>query len=232
MDIAELKKTIRKELPVLIREDPSLREYVLNLTGQMYAGKQYTEDRFWEVLSEMKRDREEQSRKWAEAKTESERKWEQHNRKWEENQKVINQKLADIKKLLDNHDSSISCQWGPDKEQSFRNDLKAVLEELFGVKVLSVTEYDHAGEVYGRPDQVELEMIMFNQTLILCELKSSISKAEVHFFDRKATYYEKHHNRKVTRRIVISPMVDPAAMELAKKLGIEVYSHSYDVPTR
>ncbi|EFI34141.1 Protein of unknown function DUF1626 [Desulfonatronospira thiodismutans ASO3-1] len=174
----------------------------------------------------------ESERRRAESRAESERKWEQHNRKWEENQKVIYQMLADIKKHLDKHDSSISCQWGPHKEQSFRNALKAILEESFGVKVLNVTEYDDAGEVFGRPDQVELDVIIFNQTLILCEIKSSISKADVHFFDRKATFYEKHHNRKATRRMVISPMVDPSAMELAKKLGIEVYSHSYDVPAR
>jgi len=278
MDIAELKKAIRKELPVLIREDPSLREYILNLTGMLYADKQNTEDRFWEVLSEMKRDREEQSRKWAEARAESERKWEQQNRKWEEqnrkweeqnrkwaeakaeserkweeakaeserkweeqnrkwneNQKGINKMLADMKQQQVKHDSSIGAlgaRWGLCSEQSFRNALKAILEESFGVKVLNVTEYDDAGEVFGRPDQVELDVIIFNQTLILCEIKSNISRADVHVFDRKTAFYEKHHNRKATRRMVISPMVDPSAMELAKKLGIEVYSHSYDVPAR
>ncbi len=130
------------------------------------------------------------------------------------------------------HDSGIGAlgaRWGLFSEESFRNGLKAILEESFGVQVLNVTEYDDTGEVFGRPDQVELDVIIFNGMLILCEIKSSVSKSDVHIFDRKIAYYEKRHNRKATRKMVISPMVDKRAEELAQKLGIEVHSHSYDV---
>ncbi len=64
MDTELLKETIKKELPNLLRDDPALRAYSLELTQNVYAGRQETQDRFWEVLAELRCDREEQARKW------------------------------------------------------------------------------------------------------------------------------------------------------------------------
>ncbi len=36
-------------------------------------------------------------------------------------------------------------------------------------------------------------------------------------------FYEKREGRRVTRRIVISPMLHPAAREAAQRLGVETY---------
>ena len=65
--------------------------------------------------------------------------------------------------------------------------------------------------------------------LIICELKSSIDKAGMYAFERKARFYEKRHNRKADRLLVISPMIDPRAKKVAERLGIEMYSDSEDV---
>jgi signal recognition particle subunit SEC65 len=40
---------------------------------------------------------------------------------------------------------------------------------------------------------------------------------------------KKRHNRKAHRALVISPMVERRAREVARKLGIEVYSYAEDV---
>ena len=90
-------------------------------------------------------------------------------------------------------------------------------------------DYDHDGSIFGRPDQVELDLIIYNNILILCEIKSSISKSEMYTFWRKKNFYETKHNRKVDRVIVISPMVDNRAKPVAKDLGIEVYGYAEDV---
>jgi hypothetical protein len=37
-------------------------------------------------------------------------------------------------------------------------------------------------EVFGRPDQVELDIIIKNGDVILCEIKSSMSKADIYSF--------------------------------------------------
>ena len=221
MENHQVRQLIRQELPSILQRDPEMRAWVLSLTREQYADKQETESRFDRVLDEMRRDREENTRKW-----------EAQDQKWEENQATINAMLREIRDLSRKHDSTIGAlgaRWGLHTEQSFRNALKGILEDSFGVEVLNVTEFDDEGEVFGRPDQVELDVIIQDGTLILCEIKSSMSKSDMYAFERKVRFYEKRHNRKAHRALVISPMVDRRAQEVARKLGIEVYSYAEDI---
>ena len=221
MDKQQVIELIRQELPGIMQRHREMRDWVLSLTRVQYADKQETESRFDRILEELRLDRQENAHKW-----------EEQNRKWEANQKTINDMLAAIKAQAEKHESSIGAlgaRWGLYSEQSFRNGLKAILEKSFGVEVLNVNDYDETGEVFGHPDQVELDIIIQNGLLILCEIKSSISKADMYIFDRKAAFYEKRHNRKATRKLVISPMVDVRARDVARRLHIEVYTHAYDV---
>jgi hypothetical protein len=174
----------------------------------------------------------EQNRKW----DEQNRKWDEQNRKWEENNKRLDkmqeqtdQTLAEIQKANRKYDSAIGAlgsRWGLHSEASFRNALKGILETSFGVEVLNLNDFDHDGEVFGRPDQVEVDVIIKNGSVILCEIKSSMSKPDMYIFDRKVTYYEKHHHRTVDRKLVISPMVDQRAIPVAENLGIEIFSYA------
>ena len=70
MDIVDLKETLRRELPALLREDPSLREFLLELTRKEHPSRAETDERFYELLGELRRDREVQSRQWEEHQTE------------------------------------------------------------------------------------------------------------------------------------------------------------------
>ena len=124
---------------------------------------------------------------------------------------------------------ALGARWGLQSEATFRNALAGILEKSFAVEVMNVTEYDDEGIVFGRPDQIELDVIIKNGVLILCELKSSMSKSDIHIFDRKVSFYEKKHHREANRKLVISPMIDHRAEPLAKKLGIECYSDSIEV---
>ncbi len=125
---------------------------------------------------------------------------------------------------------AVGARWGFSPEQTFHDLSTGLLEDSFGVEVINVTEFDDAGEVFGRPDQVELDVIIQDGTLILCEIKSSMSKADMYTFERKVRFYEKRHDRQVHRALVISPMVEERARPVAAKLGIEVYSYAEDVP--
>ena len=69
-----LKETIKRELAGWLREDPEFRAYVLELTRREYAGRADTEDQFYAILAELRRDREAQARKWEE----QDRKWDEH----------------------------------------------------------------------------------------------------------------------------------------------------------
>ena len=156
----------------------------------------------------------------------------ERNCKYEEITARIDRQLAMLKARGKGYDGSLGAllvRCGLQTEQSFRNTLVDILEVSCAVEVIHVTEYDDAGEVFGRPDQVELDVIIQNGVLILCELKSSMSKADMYTFERKVRFYEKLHDRKAHRVLVISPMVDARALPVAEKLGIEVHSYAEDV---
>jgi hypothetical protein len=124
---------------------------------------------------------------------------------------------------------ALGARWGTQSEASFRNALAGILEQNFGVQVINVNEFDAEGSVFGRPDQIELDVIIQNGLLLICELKSSIDKAGIYIFERKARFYEARHGRKAQRLIVISPMIDARARKVADQLGIELYTDSEDV---
>lgn len=278
MNTESLKEAIKRELPGWLRDDPDFRAYILDLTRREYADRADTHDRFYEMLAELRRDREEQSRKWEEynrqvdqerkeenrkweeqnhkwevqnqkwdeennkwevqngkwdkQKAEQDRKWEEQNRKWVESGERFDRMHEEIMAQARKHDRSIGAlgaRWGTQSEKAFRDALAGILEENFGVRVLNVNEYDDGGVVFGRPEQVELDVIIKNGLLLICELKSSIDKAGMYIFERKARFYEQRHQRKADRLIVISPMIDARAQPVAKRLGIETYGDSLDV---
>jgi len=234
-----LKEDIKRELPAILKADPEFREYILSIARREFADKKETQDRFYEILADLRRDREEQAKKWEAhgrwVKAQEE-KWKEQDRKWWENQALIeagfkrtHEEIMAQAKKFDRSIGALGARWGIQSERAFRNALAGILEQNFGVEVLSVNEYDDEGVVFGRPDQVELDVIVTNGLLLICGLKSSIDKAGMYIFERKVRFYEKRHNRKANRRIVISPMVDPKARKVADRLGIEIYSDSVDV---
>jgi len=215
-----------------------------------------TESKFDRLLEELKRDREEQTKKWEEQNKkwegqnkkweefnkkqdikweEQDKKWNLQNKKWEENQKEIrklydalekNRKESDRK--LNTTVGALGARWGLRSESSFRNALKGILADL-DLKVEHIDDYDEEGMVYGQPSSVEIDVIIKNGLLMICELKSSISKADMFIFYKKALFYEKKYHRRGDRLIVISPMVEIKAGEVAEKLGIKVYSYAEDI---
>ena len=232
MNLEALKETIRQELPELLRRDPDFRSYILEITRGEFADRKETRDWFHETLDEMRREREKQDKKWDLWQERWDKHIEEQAQKWDLNKEEFNRVHEEIMALAKKHDRSIGAlgaRWGMQSERSFRNALAGILEEHFGVKVTNVNEYDEQGVVFGRPDQIELDVIIKNGLLLICELKSSLDKAGLHIFERKARYYESRHNRKADRLIVISPMIDPQAQMLAEQLHIETYSDSEEV---
>ncbi len=172
--------------------------------------------------------REESERKWEE----NQRRWEEYERRWQENQEII-QKLIErdekIERRIETTIGAIGARWGASSEATFRNALKAILEESFGVKVERVEYFDEKGEVYGHPDQIEMDVIIRNGQVLVCEIKSSVSRSDVYTFGRKVRFYEKQVQRTVDRMLLISPMINKEDKELAQKFGMEVYSDAEKV---
>ena len=243
----QLKNIIISEFPEIIKNNYEFHRCILDITKEQFADKETTDDRFDRRFAELKQDREKRDKKWEaqekkweawEKKWEKERKeqaakWEAQDKRWEENQKVINEMLASIKALdvkidakYDSAVGALGARWGLHSESAFRNGMKSILEDFSNVTVERYQDYDHEGRVFGRPDQIELDLIIHNGTTIVCELKSSIGRSQMYIFWRKKEFYEDKFNCKVKRTMVISPMVNARAAELAEELGIEVYSYS------
>ncbi len=178
---------------------------------------------------------EEQNRRWEEQRKlweEQNRRWEEQNRRWEEQQKINRELMEEIKKLHRKYDTGIGAlgaRWGLKAESSSREAIKGILEEDFPVKVERYLAYDQEGEVFGRPDQVELDLIVRNGKTLIAEIKSSMSKSDVFVLKRKVEFYKKREGKEVDRVLIIPPMVDSKAMDLAKEYGFEVYSYPEDV---
>jgi hypothetical protein len=210
----EVKTILLHELPELLEHDPQIRESIWRMLVPYYAPRQETESRFDRVLGEIQRMREESERKW------------------DENQATLNRMLTEIARVdkkIDSKIGALGARWGIDSETAFRNGLRGILEEVAQVQVLHVNEFDDEGVVFGHPDQVELDVVIRNGVLMVCEMKSSVSKGDVAIFERKVQFYEQRHQRSVTHKVIISPMVDPRALPLIAQFGMHVYYNAEDV---
>lgn len=219
------------------RFDRVLRELAADREEQ--ARKWDEQTRKWE---EQTRKWDEESRKWDEQTRkwdEDSRKWDEQNRKWDEQarewheQQAFNQQLLEelrqTRLRQEQAIGALGARWGLASEASFRAALKGILEKSFGVEAINVNEFDDEGTVFGVPDQVEIDIIVRDGELILCELKSSMSKADIYTFERKVQYYQRRHGRTATRKIVISPMVRPEARPVAERLGVEIFGSADEV---
>ena len=239
MDMEQIKQLILRELPDILQRDPEVEGFILRLSRRHFADREETESRFDRLLDELRRDREEQTRRWEEnqqAIRQNQADSQRNHQVIQQNQAAIRQNQADIQEMLKSiqnlgrqYDSTIGAlgaRWGLHTEASFRNALKGILEEFYDVQVLNVIEYDEQGEVFGRPDQIELDIIIKDSQMLICEIKSSMSKADMVIFDRKVKFYEKKHQCQASGALVISPMVDRRAQAVADEVGIQVYSYA------
>jgi len=241
----ELKIRLQRELPALLREDAAFRAWLEQVIRDTAVPRTAFDERFDRFLAEAAAAREREDAKWArqDAEWEAQKRenhaiWaeikaarEREDAKWEAQRQKDERIFAELeasRRRQDQQFGAMGARWGIASEQSFRDALKGILEQSFGVEVLNTNEYDDEGLVFGRPDQVEIDIIINNGAVILCELKSSMSKGDMYVFDRKVQFYERRHQRAVQRRIVVSPMVHPSARPVAEKLGIEVFAYAED----
>ncbi len=239
-----LKEMLIRDLPELLKEDPLLKDYVASLFKENFADKRTTEEEIKALLEEIKNLRIESEKRWEEHSKrleehsqilkEQSKRLEEHSKKLEElsqGNKILMEEILALRKRQDVQISALGARWGIKSEKTFRNAVKGLLEETFGVKVEHYETTDLEGEVFeGFPGKrVEIDLIIRDGELIVAEIKSSVSPGDVLLFERKVKFFEKKEGRKVTRKIIISPMLDREAKNFCKSLGITFYT---DVPDR
>ncbi|NQE45137.1 hypothetical protein C5S31_03820 [ANME-1 cluster archaeon GoMg2] len=152
----------------------------------------------------------------------------QAQKRTEERVKELVQVQKRFEKHFDMQIGALGSRWGIKTEESFRNAVEGILSEDFGLHVERYETYDKHGEAFGRPEQIEIDVLIRNGKTTAIEIKSSMSRRDVDAFGKKVAFYEKHHQVKVDRKLIITPMLDPRAPELVKALGMKVYTSCYE----
>ena len=239
MKSISFKDKIEKDIVETIQSNEQVHDAINNVVKDHFVEKETFDQRFDRILEEMRSDREESARKWDESRkqwAENNRKWDENNQKWHENQKVINDLISNLKiveindekleALFDQTVGALGARWGIRSEQSFRSALKGILEKNTEFKVLHVVERDESGVVFGRPEQIELDIVIKNGKLLIIEIKSSVSSGDVLLFAKKAEFYQEKHNQKATALVIISPMISAKAKEYIAHHGMIAYSRA------
>jgi hypothetical protein len=145
------------------------------------------------------------------------------NKLWEEIAK-LREDMKNGFELVERHINALGTRWGMMTEDAFRNSLKGLLEKSFRVRVEKWSDFDEEGFVYEHPSSVEVDVVVRDQEMILIEVTSHTRRSDVVLFRRKAMFYERRTRRKPSRLVIVTPYVDEDALELSKKLGVEVYT--------
>ena len=115
----------------------------------------------------------------------------------------------------------LGARWGMQTEEAFRQGMRAILQEV-GFTTERFLDYDAAGEVFGHPDQIELDVVLQNGKVMVIEIKSSLDRANTYLFDRKVAYYTRKTGRQVDRKLIVTPYADNRAKEVGLRLGVEI----------
>ncbi len=136
----------------------------------------------------------------------------------EEGQQRLEKGQQELKRLV----NVIAHRFGVISEDAFREGMKTVIEEEFGVaEVGKFIIEDEEGLVYGHPATVEVDVLVKDGKHILIEVKSRISKGDLAELYRAGELYTKKIGIKPSL-VIIGGLVDEGAKELAEKLGIKV----------
>ena len=193
--------------------------------------------RLWEEVRAL---REGQNKLWEEVKALREgqdKLWENTRRLWEEvralreGQAEVWREMARLREDMRAGFESVhrlvtalGARWGLMSEEGFREGMRAVLEKEFGAKVEKWVARDNEGLVFDRPVIVDVDVVVRDEKVTLIEVRSHVGLSDVSAFARKAKLYEMRTGKKVHRLLIVTPFIDPRALEVAKELGIEVYT--------
>ncbi|MBS7628335.1 DUF3782 domain-containing protein, partial [Candidatus Bathyarchaeota archaeon] len=126
--------------------------------------------------------------------------------------------------LLRRHIDALGARWGIISETAFREGLRGLLEGEFGFRVEKWARYDDKGFVFGYPSNVDIDVAIKDGRVVLIEIKSHAYREDVYYFRRKCEFYKIVEGKVPARLIIVTPYADEGALEVAKQLGIEVYT--------
>jgi hypothetical protein len=146
---------------------------------------------------------------------------EEHSKILAEHSKRIEESAKEVRDLRRTV-TVIAHRFGVLSEEGFRDAMRYVVEEVFGVAKVERWVYnDVEGFVYGIPSIVEVNLLIKDKKHILLEVKSRVSRGDVMELHKIRELYEKITGIKPMSAIM-GGLIDRGAKELAEKLGVEI----------
>jgi hypothetical protein len=217
------------ELLDQLRRDPALRDELISLLGEGVATRAdiarvlerlvehgrilEQQGKAIEALIEAVRDQGKRIEEQGKRIEEQGKRIEEQGKRIEEQGKRVEEAFRRVEAL--------GARWGLHSESAFREGMRTVLARRLGGDVRRWEGFDQDGIVFGHPSSVELDMVVRDGGVLLIEVKSHVSRGDLASFRRKADLYERQTGARA-ERLIVSPSIEPRALEMARDLGIEV----------
>jgi hypothetical protein len=217
-----LRRELRTELPRLIREDIEVRGQVIAVLSEYLTTREETAAILAE-LRQMRAEFEQRMDEQGRRMDEQGRRIEEQGRRIEEQGRRIEEqgrRIAEHTRAL----GAIGARWGMMTEEAFRNSVRVLFADQPEVRIEHWRHHDSQGKVFGYPSDVDIDVVIRDGTLVLIEIKSSISSGDVTEFAGRVDLYREVTGRSPARLLMLGPHVDERAREVAARLGIEVVS--------
>ncbi|UNQ73166.1 PD-(D/E)XK nuclease family protein [Infirmifilum sp. NZ] len=217
-----LRRLDRHEERMVKLEERMLKveEELVKLREDMIRGFERHDKEIAELREDMKRGFERYDRELAKLREDMNKGFERYDREIARLREDMNRGFE----LVNRHLSALGARWGIMAEDAFREGLRGVLEKELGLRVERWSAYDEAGEVFGYPSEVEVDIAVKDGKIILIEVSSHVRVSDVYCFKRKAEFYAKRTGEKPERLVIVTPYAEERAIEASKELGIEVYT--------
>jgi len=149
---------------------------------------------------------------------ERQQKLEERFTRLEERQQKLEEEMREIRRIM----LVVSHRFGILTEAGFREAMKYIIRDVFGVGEVEKWEYtDRDGQVYGYPSVVEVDVLIRDEEHILVEVKSRVSRGDVTILYRKGVLYERVKGVK-PKLVILGGFIDKGVYEASEKLGVEI----------
>ncbi|MHA1859832.1 MAG: DUF3782 domain-containing protein, partial [Candidatus Asgardarchaeia archaeon] len=229
MSVEKTRELLKKELILLLREDPDFRREMYEILSESFVIREEVKA----ILKELRILREDFNHEMKGLREDFVKKSEEHdksiNRLYEELTRLredFNKLYAYTEKRFSEFSlrlDALGARWGIFSEEAFRSGLKSILEKYFNAKVERKIINDNKGKVFGEPAIVEMDIVILNEEHIIVEIKSHVGKSDIATLLRMGSLYEELEGVK-PKLMIISPYVDDRAMEFALRKNVEVHT--------
>jgi hypothetical protein len=145
----------------------------------------------------------------------------EHSKRLEELTRAVQQhgrRIEELSRLV----NAVAHRFGVLSEEGFRDAMRYVVEEIFGVAKVEKWVYnDVEGFVYEKPAVVEVDLLIKDKEHILLEIESRVSRGDVIELHRIGELYKKVTGIK-PRLVIVGGFIDRGVEELAKSYEIEI----------